>query len=57
MEAKQVIAKMLNSRSRLQSSHAGRVVSVTDDVITIEDLVPERKSFEIPAGRNLKVAK
>lgn len=48
---------MLNSRSRLQSSHAGRVISVTDDVITIEDLVPEKKTFEIPAGRNLKVAK
>lgn len=48
---------MNGSRSRLQASHAGRVISVTDDVITIEDLLPERKSFEIPAGRNLKVAK
>lgn len=57
VEVKQVIAKMAGSRQRIQATHAGRVVSVNDDVIAIEDLVPERKEFEVPAGRNLTVKK
>ncbi len=54
---KQVIAKFEGSRNRIQASHAGRVLSVTDDVIVIEDLIPERKTFELPAGRRVIISK
>lgn len=57
VEVKQIIAKMEGSRQRLQASHAGRVIQVTKDVIIIEDLVPEHRSFEVHAGRNLTVSK
>lgn len=57
VEAKQVIAKFQGSRQRIQATHAGRVINVTDDIICIEDLVAEKKNFEIPAGRNLIVKK
>ena len=57
VEVKQVIAKFTGSRNRIQATHAGRVISVTDDVITIEDLNPETRSFEIPVERNVIVSK
>lgn len=55
VEAKQVLAKFKGSRSRIQATHAGRVISVSDDVIVIEDLTPEHATFEIPAGRRVIV--
>lgn len=57
IEAKQVLAKFEGSRARVQSTHAGRVIQVTDDIIVIEDLDPEQKTFEIPAGRRVIVSK
>lgn len=57
VDAKQVLAKFKGSRARVQSTHAGRVVQVTDDVISIEDLAPEKISFEVPAGRRVIVEK
>ncbi len=55
VEAKQQIAKFQGSRQRIQATHAGRVVRVDDNSIIIEDLVPEKVSYEIPAGRNVLV--
>lgn len=57
VEAKQIIAKMAGSRQKVQALHAGRVTNVTDDIIVIEDLVPERVSYDIAAGRHLTVSK
>lgn len=55
VEAKQIIAKSKESKQKIQATHAGRVTKVTDDVIVIEDLVAERVTFEVPAGRNILV--
>lgn len=57
IEVKQIIAKMDGSRQRIQATHAGRVIQVTNDMIVIEDLIPERRMFEVAAGRNLSVKK
>lgn len=57
VEAKQVLAKMAGSRQRVQATHAGRVLQVTDNVIVIEDLSPEEVSYDIVAGRHLTVSK
>ena len=53
VEEKQIIAKSKESRQKIQVGHAGRVMKVTDDMIVIEDLIPEIRSFIIPAGRNI----
>lgn len=55
VEAKQIIAKSKETKQKIQTTHSGRVVKLTDDVITIEDLVAERITFEVPAGRNILV--
>jgi hypothetical protein len=53
VEPKQIIAKWKDSKQKYKSPHAGRVVKITDDIITIEDLVPEVVIYSAPAGRNL----
>lgn len=53
VEVKQIIAKSKETKQKLQSSHAGRVVKVTDDVIVIEDLAPDRVVLEVPVGRTV----
>ena len=53
VEARQMIAKMQGTRQRVQASHAGRVLRIDDNVIVIEDLVPEKITFDIPTGRNI----
>lgn len=55
VEPKQIIAKGKDSKQKVQALHAGRVVKVTDDVITIEDLAPEVMAYIAPAGRNILV--
>jgi DNA-directed RNA polymerase subunit beta' len=55
VEAKQIIAKSKETKSKLQVTHAGRVVKITGDVIVIEDLIPEKANYQIPAGRNILV--
>ena len=55
VEAKQIIAKSKESKTKIQTSHAGRVTKVTKDIIVLEDLIPERVNYEIPAGRNILV--
>ncbi len=55
VEAKEIIAKSKESKQKVQATHAGRVVKVTDNVITIEDLVPEKTIHEAPTGRNILV--
>lgn len=53
---KQIIAKGKESKQKIQTLQAGRVVKVTDDVIVIEDLAPEVVEYIAPAGRNLLIA-
>jgi DNA-directed RNA polymerase subunit beta' len=53
VEVKQIIAKSKESKQKIQSTHAGRVVKLTDDVIVIEDLIPERVVLEVPMGRTI----
>ncbi len=55
VEEKQIIAKSKESRQKIQVTHAGRIIKMTDTVVTIEDLVPETVTFSIPTGRNLLV--
>ncbi len=55
VEAKEIIAKSKESKQKVQATHPGRVVKVTDDVITIEDLIPEKTIHEAPTGRNILV--
>ena len=55
VEEKQIIAKSKETRQKIQVSHAGRVVKVTDDMVVIEDLIPEVRTFVIPTGRNILV--
>ncbi len=55
VEAKQIIARSKESKQKVQTTHAGRVVKLTDEIITIEDLTLERVTFEVPAGRNILV--
>lgn len=55
VEAKQIIAKSKENRQKIQTTHAGRVIKLTDDVITVEDLTVERRTYEVPAGRNILV--
>lgn len=46
---KQIIAKGKESKQKIQTLQAGRVVKVTDDVIVIEDLAPEVVEYIAPA--------
>lgn len=55
VELKQIIAKWKESKQKIQAIQPGHVVKVTDDVIIIEDLVPEVVEYSAPAGRNLRV--
>ncbi len=55
VEAKQIIGKSKESKQKIQTTHAGRVIKVTDTVVTIEDLIPEKVAYEVPAGRNILV--
>ncbi len=55
VEAKQIIAKSKETKQKIQTTHAGRVMKLTDDVIVVEDLVAEHLTFEVPAGRNILV--
>lgn len=55
VEAKQIIAKSKETKQKIQTSHAGRVIKITADIITIEDLTPEKIAYEVPAGRNILV--
>ena len=55
VEMKQIIAKGKESKQKIQTLQAGRVVKVTDDVIVIEDLAPEVVEYIAPAGRNLLI--
>jgi DNA-directed RNA polymerase subunit beta' len=55
VEVKQIIAKSKETKQKVQATHAGRVIKLTDDVITVEDLAVERVTFEVPAGRNILV--
>lgn len=55
VEEKQIIAKSKETRQKIQVSHAGRVIKVTDDMVVIEDLIPEVRTFIIPTGRNILV--
>jgi biotin carboxyl carrier protein len=55
VELKTIIAKSKETKQKVQATHPGRVVKITDDVILIEDLVPEVAKFEAPAGRNVLV--
>ena len=55
VEIKQIIAKGKESKQKIQAIQPGRVVKVTDEVITIEDLAPEVVEYSAPAGRNLLV--
>jgi DNA-directed RNA polymerase subunit beta' len=55
VEVKQIIAKSKESKQKVQATHAGRVIKITENTITIEDLVPERVIYETPTGRNLRV--
>lgn len=57
VEAKQIIAKSKETKQKIQTTHAGRVIKLTDDVIVIEDLVAEKVTYEVPAGRNVLVKK
>lgn len=57
VEEKQIIAKSKESRQKIQATHAGRITKITDDVIVIEDLVPETVTFTIVTGRNILVKK
>lgn len=56
VEAKTIIAKSKETKQKIQATHAGRVVKLTDDVIVIEDLAPEQVKYEAPAGRNVLVS-
>jgi DNA-directed RNA polymerase subunit beta' len=53
--SKQIIAKSKESKQKIQATHAGRVIKITESTITIEDLVPERVTYETPTGRNILV--
>ncbi len=55
VEEKQIIARSKESKQKLSALKAGRVVKVTDTVISIEDLVPETASFEVSVKLNLLV--
>lgn len=55
VEARQIIAKSKETKLKIQTTHAGRVIKLTKDIITVEDLVPEQVAFEVPAGRNILV--
>ncbi len=55
VEVKQIIAKSKESKQKVQATHAGRITKITENTITIEDLVPERVIYETPTGRNLRV--
>ncbi len=55
VEAKQIIAKSKETRGKLQSSHPGRVIKLTDTTITIEDLIPETVEFDVPTGRTILI--
>lgn len=56
VETKQVIAKGKEGKQKIQAIQAGRVTKVSDDVITIEDLIPEVVEYIAPAGRNLLIS-
>ena len=55
VEIKQIIAKWKESKQKIQVVQPGRVIKVTDEIITIEDLAPEVVEYSAPAGRNLLV--
>lgn len=55
VEEKQIIARSKESKQKLSALKAGRVVKVTDTVISIEDLVPETASFDVSVKLNLLV--
>jgi DNA-directed RNA polymerase subunit beta' len=53
VEPKQIIAKSKETRGKIQTTHAGRVVKITDTTISVEDLIPEKVSFSVPTGRTI----
>lgn len=55
VEVKQIIAKSKESKQKVQVTHAGRVLKVTDDMVAIEDLIPEKVIYELPTGRNILI--
>ena len=55
VEEKQIIARSKESKQKLNALKAGRVIKVTDTVISVEDLVPETASFEVSVKLNLLV--
>lgn len=55
VEAKQIIAKSKETKQKVQTTHAGRVIKVTDTMIVVEDLVPEMVTYDTPIGRSVLV--
>jgi DNA-directed RNA polymerase subunit beta' len=55
IEAKTIIAKSKETKQKIQATHPGRVIKITDDIIVIEDLAPEQVKYEAPVGRNVLV--
>ncbi len=55
VEEKQIIGKSKETKQKVQSLKAGRVVKIQDATITIEDTIAESVTYTVPAGRNLLV--
>ncbi len=56
IETKQIIAKSKETKQKVQSTHPGRVIKITDEMIVVEDVIPERVIYDTPIGRNRLVA-
>jgi DNA-directed RNA polymerase subunit beta' len=55
VEEKQIIAKSKESKQKIQTTKAGRVIKIQDALIVIEDTIAESVVHTVPAGRNLLV--
>lgn len=55
VEVKTILAKSKETKQKVQSTHPGRIVKITGDMIVVEDIVPEKVQFEIPTGRNILI--